>query len=184
MNDPTTLDVLLYLFEECLEEPADFALEDQEEALRVELRDAGFSDRAVSSAFDWLGSLSYLDHSAGSAAENASGSSADAGAGAGVAPPRVAHGSPLSLRYYTDAECERIDVECRGLLYSLEQMGLLDFEARERVIDRVMALDALNLDVDALRWVVLVVMLNLPGRETSCDWMEEVLFTTDDGYAH
>ena len=43
---------------------------------------------------------------------------------------------------YTDREMEHLDLECRGFLMFLEQMGILTATSRELVVDRVMALDA------------------------------------------
>ena len=59
---------------------------------------------------------------------------------------------------------------------SLEHMGVLDAFTRELVIDRVMALELDEIDPEQLRWVVLMVLFNQPGRESMYSWMEDVVF--------
>jgi Smg protein len=44
------------------------------------------------------------------------------------------------------------------------------------VIDRVMALDADDIDLEQLKWVVLMVLFNQPGREGAYAWMEDLVF--------
>ena len=53
--------------------------------------------------------------------------------------------------------------------------GVLDFTSRELVIERVMALDAKNLDVEQLKWLVLMVLFNLPGHENAYFSMEDLV---------
>jgi Smg protein len=54
----------------------------------------------------------------------------------------------------------------------LEQLGVLDQTSRELVIDRIMALDTDDIDLDTLKWVVLMVLFNQPGQEAAYAWME------------
>ncbi len=70
-----------------------------------------------------------------------------------------------SFRIYSDEECGKLDTECRGFLLFLEQMGVLDHATREMVIDRVMALDSEEVDLEQLKWVILMVLFNQPGQE-------------------
>lgn len=118
--------------------------EDSDE-LRLRLVEAGFSAAVVERAFDWLAALAADD-------------SAPAGAG---------------MRIYAPDELGRLGAECRGRLLFLEQAGVLDATARERVIERVLALDGEECDVERLEWVVLMVLSNRPGHEAAARWMEE-----------
>ena len=52
------LDVLLYLFENYMIEGQEF--QPDQETLSVELAQAGFADREINKAFDWLEDLSEL----------------------------------------------------------------------------------------------------------------------------
>ncbi len=149
----TILDVLLYLFENYFYEDPD-AVRDRE-SLQAGLIQAGFSPTEITKAFDWLDELASERPDVGSPAE--------------VGPVRV----------YAEAEEARLDRECRGFLLSLERNGVLDATRRELVLDRVMALDSEEIDIDDLKWVVLMVLFNQPGQEAAFAWMENHMF--EDG---
>src|SRR3546814_1038347 len=68
-------------------------------------------------------------------------------------------------RVYFGPELDKLDVECRGFLLVLEQHGILDPAQRELVLDRAMALDQDELDLDDLKWVVLMVLFNQRSEE-------------------
>jgi Smg protein len=68
-----------------------------------------------------------------------------------------------------------LDTECRGFLLFLEQMGVLDDASRETVIDRIMALDSEDMNLEQLKWVVLMVIFNQPGGEAATAWMEDIV---------
>lgn len=155
----TLLDVLLYLFENYFYDDPD-AVRDRE-SLQTSLIQAGFSPAEVSKAFDWLDGLEQLR---------------DASNGA--------HPIAIPLRLYAPQEQERLDLDCRGFLLFLEQIGILDGALREQVIDRAMALDQGELDLDDLKWVVLMVLFNQPGREAAFAWMESHLFSLDGAALH
>ena len=83
--------------------------------------------------------------------------------------------SSLSLRYYTTEENERINVEGKGFLLHLEQIGILDAITREIVIDRVMALDHREVDIARIRWVVLMVLFNQPDKKSALSLLQEMI---------
>ncbi len=87
------------------------------------------------------------------------------------------------MRIYTKTENIRLDASCRGFLLFLEQIKVLNPETREMVIDRAMSLDNMELDLEDLKWVVLMVLFNIPGHENAYQQMEEILFEVD-GYLH
>ncbi len=152
------LDVLLYLFEHYFTEDAD-PVRDRD-SLQNGLIQAGFSPAEISKAFDWLDALAEKRPSAG--------------------VPRV--GGPV--RVYHGPELEKLDVECRGFLLFLEQQGVLDADQRELVLDRTMALDQDELDLDDLKWVVLMVLFNQPGSEAAYAWMETQMFVDEPEPVH
>ena len=65
-----------------------------------------------------------------------------------------------------------------------EQSGVLDHATRELVIDRVMALESEEIDLDQLKWVVLMVLFNQPGSEAAFAWMEDLVFEEAAGNLH
>src|SRR5690606_37514590 len=79
-------------------------------------------------------------------------------------------------RVYTAEETARLDVDSRGFLMYLENLGVLDFSTREMVVDRVMELDTQQFCLEDLKWVVLMVLFNVPGHEAAYDQMEGLLF--------
>ncbi|CAK0752602.1 DUF494 domain-containing protein Smg [Gammaproteobacteria bacterium] len=158
MIKETVLDVLMYLFDNYMDADSEYGTD--EESLHRELIDAGFSDAEISKAFQWLEGLSEQQ---------------------GSLPVAT---TANSLRIYTDAELERLTVECRGFILFLEQIEVLDHTTRELVIDRVMALEADDIDLDQLKWVVLMVLFNRPGQEAALAWMENLVFNEVHGYLH
>jgi Smg protein len=154
----TILDVLLFLFENYFYDDPD-AVRDRD-SLQAGLIQAGFSPTEISKAFDWLEEL--------------------ANQRPGLAEPR-ANGP---VRVFVEAEIDRLDRECLGFLMFLEQHGVLDADQRELVIDRAMALDQDEVDLDDLKWVVLMVLFNQPGAEAAFAWMESQMFGDDPEPTH
>src|SRR3546814_19646532 len=87
-------------------------------------------------------------------------------------------------RVYFGPELDKLDVECRGFLLFLEQHGVLDADHRELVLDRAMALDQDELDLEDLKWVVLMVLFNQPGSEAAYAWMETQMFLDEPEPVH
>ncbi len=152
------LDVLLYLFEHYIADDAD-TLHDRD-PLQQGLIEAGFTPSEIAKAFDWLDGLAEQRPAAGEARVDG--------------PVRVFHGPEL----------DKLDVESRGFLLFLEQHGILDADQRELVLDRAMALDQDELDLDDLKWVVLMVLFNQPGAEAAYAWMETQMFVDEPEPLH
>ena len=104
-----------------------------------------------------------------------------------MARQRPAPGQPRSngpIRVFHEAEQDKLDVDARGFLLFLEQHGVLDADQRELVVDRAMALDQDELDLDDLKWVVLMVLFNQPGSEAAYAWMETQMFLDEPEPIH
>jgi Smg protein len=145
-------DVLMYLFENYID--AELEASPDEEALRAELVQIGFPGNEVDKAFTWLEGLMLQQQ-------------ASIDEGIDPAP---------SIRVYSSREMEKLDTEMRGFLMHLEQVGVLDHASRELAIDRVMALESDEVELDQLKWVVLMVLFNQPGREAAFAWMEDFVY--------
>ena len=156
----SSLDVLRYLFEHY------FTNEDvapdvrDRDSLQKDLLQAGFSPAEINRAFDWLEAL-------------------DNGR-PGDRPARV--GGPI--RVFHGPELDKLDIEARGFLVYLEHHGILDADQRELVLDRAMALDQDDIDLDDLKWVVLMVLFNQPGAEAAYAWMETQIFNDEPEPLH
>ena len=152
------LDVLLYLFEHYFSEDPDLVRD--RDTLQNSLIQAGFSPTEIKKAFDWLDALA--DQRPAVTLARVDG------------PVRIYHGPEL----------DKLDVEGRGFLMFLEQHGILDANQRELVLDRAIALDQDELDLDDLKWVVLMVLFNQPGAEAACAWMETQMFVDEPEPLH
>jgi Smg protein len=66
--------------------------------------------------------------------------------------------------------------DVRGFLLHLEHVGILSATQRELVIDRLLALDADDISIDQVKWVVLMVLFSQPGQEQAYARMEDLVF--------
>jgi len=100
--------------------------------------------------------------------------------------PTRLHPTPTSraIRVFAALEQARLDTDCRGYLVHLEQVGILSPTQRELVIDRLMALEGDEIDIDKLKWVVLMVLFSQPGQETAYARMEDLVFEDRSGAIH
>lgn len=152
------LDVLLYLFEHFFYDDPD-AVRDRD-SLQNGLIQAGFAPTEINKAFDWLDELARQRPTA--------------------SQPRA----DGPVRVYAEPELARLDRECRGFLAFLEHSGVIDGLQRELVLDRVMALEQDEFDLDDLKWVVLMVLFNQPGSEAAYAWMESQMFEDEPEPVH
>ncbi|WP_026376018.1 DUF494 family protein [Aestuariibacter salexigens] len=156
-------DILMYLFENFIHSETEIRV-DQDE-LTEELVRAGFHHDEIYKALAWLEKLAALQET--------------------DIKPYLVKGSTSSVtRIFTHEEEVRLDVECRGFLMFLEQINVLDAFTREMVIDRVMEIDSAEFCLEDLKWVVLMVLFNVPGKENAYAQMEDLLFEEHDGPLH
>jgi Smg protein len=155
----SVLDVLIYLFDHYVEEELEISPDQQD--LKTQLVQAGFADIQVDKAIDWLEGLAMQKDKLDASILRS-----------------------MSLRVFNDVENEKLDVECKGFLLFLEQSGVLDSEDRELVIDRVMALETDVIELQQLKWVVLMVLFNRPGKEAAFAWMEDVVMDDLNAVVH
>ena len=153
------VDVLIYLYENYLD--GERRPPNDQDALEDELSRAGFSNREIDKALRWLDELAV---------------------GASSAPHHPY--AERSMRVFTPAETVKLDLEARGLLLYLEQSFILDPESRELVIDRLLAIDHAPVSVDEITWVVLLVLMNRPGREDAFSQMEDLVYNADPLLLH
>lgn len=156
----TVLDVLMYLFDNQFDDDADPVL--NQDSIRMGLLEAGFEERQVTRALEWLEGLALMRDQ-------------------GLQHELVAG---ATTRLFSAEEMERLDADCRGFLMFLEQAEVLSPHERELVMDRVMALHQDDIDLSQLKWIVLMVLLNLPGREASATWMEEMVMEDTRAVLH
>jgi Smg protein len=149
----SVLDILIYVFDQYM--LAELPEVPEREALAADLERAGFGRHNVERALDWLADL----------------------AGERSRPEITAS---RTLRVFSELEIERISSACRGYLLQLETEEILSPLQREIVIDRLMALESDKygdeVDIDRLKWLVLMVLSSQPGQEQACARMEDLVF--------
>jgi len=153
------LDVLMYLFETYVdteEEP-----EPDQSELRSELSRAGFGDNEIERALLWLDGLTDQQQCLDYGGQTGSG-----------------------IRIYNEFEHERLDSSCRGYMTYLEQIGILSPPQREILVDRLLALETADIDVEQIKWVVLMVLFSQPGQELAYARMEDLVFDESSGSIH
>ncbi len=152
-------DVLMYLFETYIDD--DHEADANQSELRGELSSAGFGDVEIDRALNWLDGLSENHEQR-------------------IVQPQTEHGT----RVYGDFELARLDCQCRGFILYLEQIGILSPPQRELLIDRLVALDTPDIDVEQIKWVVLMVLFSQPGQELAYARMEDLVFEEEQTDLH
>ncbi|MCH7829947.1 MAG: DUF494 domain-containing protein [Proteobacteria bacterium] len=153
------LDVLMYLFETYVETEED--PEPDQNELRMELSRAGFGDSEIERALEWLDGLTDQQECLNYGNQ-------------------TAH----ATRIFNDFEHERLDTFCRGYITYLEQAGILSPPQREILVDRLLALESEDIDVEQIKWVVLMVLFSQPGQELAYARMEDLVFEEGTGSIH
>jgi len=146
------LDILMYLFETYLDD--ELSSIPSEDSIRNELAKIGFHDSKVSKAFDWLDDLSILKDS-------------------------VKHHAQLkdtSFRLFNNFEINKFDRQARGVLLELVELGVISTSQRELIIDKALALDIAHIDQEQMKWVVLMVLFNLPDSDGPFTWIQDLLY--------
>ncbi|RUO33686.1 DUF494 family protein [Aliidiomarina soli] len=155
-------DILMYLFENYIHSEMEVVVDHEE--LTDELTRAGFHHQEINKALAWLERLADLQDSGKT--------------------PYLQTSPQAAYRVFTADEQARLDTSSQGFLMYLGQIGVLDFSTREMVMDRVMELDAKQFSLEDLKWVVLMVLFNVPGREDAYSQMEGLLFEEPEGFLH
>ena len=148
----SVLDILIYLFENYFDADIESAPEPDRDTLKDELERAGFSEREVDRALEWLEKPSADPQ------------------------PGVSGPTARAVRVGDPRGQARPDTQWRGYILYLENIGILNASQRELVIDRLLALDTRQIDIEQVKWVVLMVLFSQPGQESAYLRMEDLVF--------
>lgn len=146
-------EILMYIFENYMD--GSVALNADQDTVVTELEQIGFSRGEIGLALDWLDGLNRAQQTVSAGPEF----------------------TPHAIRHYSQEEGERISIEGRGFLLYLEQMGILDPMTREVVIDRIMALDARDVDLGGIKWVVLIALFNQPDKKSALSLLQDMVLS-------
>jgi Smg protein len=162
MMTGSVLDILIYVFDRYMLEEAPEV--PQREDLARDLAYVGFTHDNVERALDWLVDLATVRERA-------------------LVDPEIDRGGP-AVRIFAEGELTRLSTECRGFLLTLERLGVLQPLQREIVIDRMLALDADELDTEQLKWVVLMVLSSQPGQDLAFQKLEDLVASAQASGPH
>jgi len=152
------LDVLVYLFQNYINDEAE--VDADRDSVHTELLEAGFPNAEVEKALAWLDDLASEDQ-----------------------PPTTLE-AERSIRIFAAEERAKVSPEALGFLMDLERSGILAIEGREIIMNRVMTLDTEQIDVEELKWLILMALFNQPGQEEAYAWVEDLVFDSEGGYLH
>jgi len=151
-------DLLVYMFENYLSSKnnLDFA------NMTLELEAAGYDNKDIESALDWFTDLKEMSEKI----------------------PQ-SHSLKLSdkLRVFTAKEKEKFSFDGLGFILFLEQAHVLNSVEREIIIDRAMALNQNIINIDEVRWIVMMTLWN-NGRENDYLFVEDSLYRTEQLILH
>ena len=152
------LDVLFYLFENYPE--AEGSSENNKEKLQGYLQNAGFLSHEIQRAFVWLEKL------------------------ADESDLPESMGNLDTYRIFSTVEKQWINAECQGHIYFLEQAEILNIYTREQVINQIVTLEDPEFDLDKLKWVVLMVLINRPDEDREFLWIDSITTATQDTHLY
>tara|TARA_B110000037_G_C17106390_1_gene500016 strand:- start:343 stop:783 length:441 start_codon:yes stop_codon:yes gene_type:complete len=130
--------------------------------MTLELEAAGYDNKDIESALDWFTELKEMSEKISQS-----------------------HSSKLNdkLRIYTDKEKEKFSFDGLGFILFLEHAHVLNSVEREIIIDRAMALNQNIINIDEVRWIVMMTLWN-NGRENDYLFVEDSLYRTEQLIIH
>jgi Smg protein len=156
----SVVDVLMFLFERYLDDESG-SVTDKRDSLQLSLEEIGFNNQEINQAFEWLEDLAELQ------------SDSD----------EYISIKDSSTRIYSEEEKKLISVENIDFLTFLEQAQVLTPATRELILDRVIAL-GYPLDMEQLKWIIMIVLHSHPGVKTTLALVEDFIFDTAVDYIH
>ncbi|MGE0809920.1 MAG: DUF494 family protein [Immundisolibacter sp.] len=148
----SVLDALMFLLDNYSEDDA--MDNDDRDELAGQLANMGFEEGEIDHAFDWLESLAQDDDD--------------------TAHTDCTPWSERAQRHFSAQELYRLTVEARGFLIVLGQNPMIDRPSLDRIIDRAMALDLDEIDLEAIKWITQMVIYNRPDTAHLYAYMEEL----------
>ncbi|MDA7691047.1 DUF494 domain-containing protein [Methylophilaceae bacterium] len=140
------LDLLIYLFENYISTKPKLNMN----AITVELEEAGFNNKDISTAFDWFNHLEKLSNGTELTNKN-------------------------SIRVLSHKEYEKISKEGFTFLTFLLNAKILNPTEFEVILDQIMILNQKYINIDEMRWIVMMTLWK-SGKENSYLFVEDSLF--------
>ena len=145
-------EILMYLFETYLDDiQSEIPSADN---IRNELSRIGFHDSNVEKAFQWLDDLSALKED----------------------DYTIEQIDNYSFRTFSSIESNKFDPQAQAVLIELVNLNILSPTQREIIIDKALALDISPINQEQMKWVVLMVLFNMPDSAGSFTWIQDLLY--------
>jgi len=157
------VDVLMYLFENIIAGENTVYPDSEQEHMFDRLEELGFPQHEILLAFDWLEDLAEIHTNQQVSADYEQAVNTQ------------------GVRIYSTLEKLLLEPECISFLMHLEQNQVITPVSREIILDRVTALDV-ELELEQLKWIVMIVLYSQPGEETAYAWIENMVFDDDLSY--
>ena len=148
------LDLLIYLFENYISTKPKLNMN----AITVELEEAGFNNKDISTAFDWFNHLEKLSNG-----------------------PELTNKN--SIRVLSHKEYEKISKEGFTFLTFLLNAKILNPTEFEVILDQIMILNQKYINIDEMRWIVMMTLWK-SGKENSYLFVEDSLFQNKRSQLH
>ena len=157
------VDVLMYLFENIIAGENTVYPDSEQEHMFDRLEELGYPQHEILLAFDWLEDLAEIHTNQQVTADY-----------------ELAVGTQ-GTRIYSHLEKLLLEPECISFLMLMEQNQVITPVSREIILDRVTALDV-ELELEQLKWIVMIVLYSQPGEETAYAWIENMVFDDNLSY--
>ncbi|OIR02530.1 protein Smg [mine drainage metagenome] len=144
-------EVLVYMFENYI----DTHFRPDDNTMSKELFAAGFDEEDINGAFDWFNQLEQM---------------ADQ-------PDVYGKACHANTRIFTELELNKISGESIGFILFLVQANILNTTQRELVLELAMNLPQLKINIEEMRWIVL--MTTWGASKSGTDKTKEYLFIED-----
>ena len=152
-------DLLVYVFENYLSSNNNIA---DLSKMTTELEEAGFEYKEIEFAIDWFATLKILSEK--------------------INDKKIDQ-SKINARIYSKREFDKINNEGIGFLIFLEQATILTPSEREIILDRAMAVNQSEVNLDELKWIVMMTLWHF-GRESEYLFVEDALFNPKNNIIH
>jgi len=155
------LEVLFYLYRNYLDIDCNWDTSKTGEIVE-DLEDRGFSRSKIAQAFLWLEQLKSDK----------------------CEPYCVSDRDGPSNRVFRDDECQKLSTESRGLITFLEQINILNPKTREIVITQATALDGEMIQLEQLKWIILMVLCSQPKERQQLDLLGDIVLASAAQHLH
>lgn len=157
MIENASLDILMYMFQNYLDQNADVSGMATE--VFDDMESKGFHPDQICDALNWFNILHQMQDHANTNAD---------------------HWERPATRMFTEDESRKISAKARGFLFKMEQDGIVDNISRELIIDRLMALEDQYVGLVEIRWVTLIVLFAQKNRKQQLDILQSLVLNEDE----